>query len=325
VVSSGVRPISLLRLSAAFALIGLTTSRVSLVLHEFVGHGGTVLALGATVDDFRLFTFGGGWVSFHRAAAFSHGEGVAISTAGVVLELVFGGALLALAGRLRVGSPLRLLVIAFGTIDVLHGLFDLTCGTHHGYGDGRILHGLLGAARPAAVATGSALLLALGLLLGRRFGAEAVGWLPGVSVRGRILRIGAAAALAAGVHGGLTVAEQQLTADPAYAAMMKHESQRAIARDLRRETVASARPLSADEMRALRRALERRHAPFPLRELLFGGLAVAFAAGTGLGARRGTTNAARPLPPGWIDLHPLALACGLSLLVVLLLREPWWH
>src|SRR5688572_18166469 len=125
---------SLVWLSILLALIALITSRVTLVVHEFIAHGGAVVALGSTVDDFRLFLFGGGWVSFHRSPAYSVGESLAISVAGIALELVVGGALIAIAARLRRGSPARALAIAFGSIDIVHALYYLAAGTHHGFG-----------------------------------------------------------------------------------------------------------------------------------------------------------------------------------------------
>src|SRR5262249_8470985 len=49
------------RLTGLLAGVSLATSRLGLLVHELVGHGGVAIALGGHVTDVTLFWFAGGW------------------------------------------------------------------------------------------------------------------------------------------------------------------------------------------------------------------------------------------------------------------------
>lgn len=149
-----------LRLSALLFLLGLTVSRIGLLLHELAGHGGVAALFGCRLTGLRLFLFGGGYVEYD-CPPLDLGAGLAIDLGGIALELGLGTVPVLLA-RGRPGL-LPLLAALAGGLFVLHGLFYLVTGVYDGAGDGRQLHQRLGAARPAFVALAGMALVALTL------------------------------------------------------------------------------------------------------------------------------------------------------------------
>ena len=308
-------------LAAALLLVGLAVSRISLVAHELVGHGAVVELVGGDVEAWRLFLFGGGWVSYRFEAPPSAADALALSLGGIAVEVVLGGAALLLAARRPPGSVSRVALICLAGLNLLHAGFYLAAGTHHGFGDGRLLHHLLGDRRWMVVAPAAAAVVAGGLWFGRRLAIELAGWSRGRAAA-RAGLILAAAALAAAGHGALTFGERAPTRDETYAATMEQQSQREVRRDLarvQREAQRAGRPPTAAELAAIRAALERRHRRFPLRHALAAALAAAALAGLWVGARRAATSPGEATAPTRRDLAILATACAAALLLVALL------
>jgi hypothetical protein len=296
-----------LRLCAVFFFIGLTASRVTLVLHELAGHGGAAALLGGRMVDYHLFLFGGGWVRYRWGEQHGLADAIAVSLGGIVLEVVAAALALTAAWLLarRGRAPLaRLALVGVATADLLHAGFYLAAGTHHGFGDGRLLHAELGDARAAVVWPVAIALVAAGFLLARRMAVMAGDWTGARSRAGRAAALVSAAVIAALAHGALTWSERAVAGDTTYSSIMKTESESRVERDLDSlAEKARTRGQALDE-RALARAraeLERRHRAFPLVPVLAGFLALACAAGVWLGvaARR-----AQELPPP----RPLAVA-----------------
>ncbi len=272
-------------LAVVLFAIALVTSRVMLVLHEWVGHGLTAVAVGGQITGHRLFFFGGGFVSYRRAEAFSLGEGLLVSLGGIGVELLAGIAAL-LASRRATSVALRVALAAFALAVLVHAGFYLITGTHYVFGDGRALAKALGGARPGFVVVASAVLIVAGFALASRLTVALGPWLRAVSRWGRLAWAAGAAGLAAALHGGLMQLEQLLaTEDATYGRIM--------------------RPAVVAE------------APFPLREVLAALLCVAMLAG----AYRATANVPGPAsdtPAAALRvLGPLA---GAALLLVLVLR-----
>ncbi|HEU5060107.1 MAG TPA: hypothetical protein VFU21_26425 [Kofleriaceae bacterium] len=271
-----------LLLAAVFALVALATSRVTLVAHELVGHGLTAVALGADLVGYRLFLFGGGWVSYRWPDGPPGAVGgMAVALGGIALELVAGAAALALATRAR--RPVaRVGLLATATILLLHAGFYLAAGTHHGFGDGRTPHDALGAWRPLLVVPVSLAVVAGGFALAARLAREVVTWVSGRPLA-RAGQIAAAAILAAAAHGALTFGERALTRDEQYARVMEHENVRLVARDLGKFAAdarrARGRAPTPAELAAARARLEQEHRPFPLAPLLAVALGLACLAG----------------------------------------------
>lgn len=281
---------------------------MGLVLHEALGHGAVAAALGCRLTGLRLFLFGGGYVRFD-CAALPLAAQLAIDLGGIALELALGAGLLALA-RGRRGVP-GLFATAIGLLFVLHALFYLATGVHYGAGDGRTLHGLLGARRTAFVAVTSAVLVAASFVAGHRLGARIGVWVTAPRRWTRVAIVAGAALAAAAAHGALQRAEQRWLTDPVYTATFQPEHERRIAAELHRF---AEQPHAPGEIAAEHRRLEREHAPFPLTPALGAGMAFASLAGVVASSRRLPAPAVEP-----IRLAGAAVACAASVVLVLAL------
>ena len=128
---------ALLRLVVLSACVGLLWSRVTLVLHELLGHAVTASLFGARVTGYHLFVFAGGRVSY-RFPDERPGPRLVTSLGGIALELLVGAVALALARRAR-RPAVRYALASLAVIDAAHGAVYLARGTHYGYGDGALL------------------------------------------------------------------------------------------------------------------------------------------------------------------------------------------
>lgn len=317
---------SLLPLVAIATLAGLFISRTTLVLHEILGHGGMARLLGARITDYRLFYFGGGRIHYEFSSRVSQREMLLVALAGIALELVLGAILLAIHRRIARPLP-RFVAFAFGATIVLHGLFYLVEGTHYGYGDARLVHEMLGAARPWPVAVGTALLAAIAFFAGQRIGAFVESWLGPRSGGERLLVFGAMVVVAGGVHFTLTRLETALTQDEAYARIFRSEAVDRAQAQAERELAerlaqlrARGEDTSAAEQERMREELARRHRPFPLRPILYALLPLGLV--LGLVRRRRAAEAPEPAPLGWSSTKWMVVATALSFALVAALHAP---
>ena len=293
--------------AGVFALTGLAASRLTLVGHELIGHGAVAVAQGCDLVAYRLFLFGGGWVSYDCEGPRTTGDALVVALGGVAMELVVATAALLVAWRLARGSVVRAALTGLGMVDLLHAGFYLAIGTHHGFGDGRIVHELLGDRRALLVVPRSVVVVAAGALLARRLAGEVGAWVRG-GTAARAGAVVAAALAAAAFHGALAFGERALREDDVYARIMKHESERQVARDMerfRREAAARGRAPTAAQIAAAREAFEAQHRRFPLRVVLAVALGLACLTGLWRGMRRAPAEAAAP--PGWRDVVPLGV------------------
>jgi hypothetical protein len=278
-----IRPwwLAVARLTGLLAGTGLATSRLGLVAHELVGHGGFAIACGGEITEARLFWFAGGWIQYKLAEP-SNGAVLAISLGGIIVETVIGLALwFALA---RKDTLARRVCRGIGAALMIHAGWYLATGTWHGYGDGVLIHRELGSLRyPVAIATG---LVACGIAFaGARLvlGALAAS-LPGT--RGaRIAGMAIAVLVAGALQVGLAVGEVRVRGDNTYGAIMKPERERLIARELaewQREQARLGAQISDAERDARARALAEQHRELPFAPVL----AVLLAAAVALGAAR---------------------------------------
>lgn len=255
-----------LRLAGLLACVALAASRIGLIAHELVAHGGVALACGARIIDVQMFWFGGGWIRYvlpePTLAAY-----LAISMAGIAFELVIGGVLWWRVGRGANSAPsvATLLVRGVGIALVVHATWYLATGAFHGFGDGLVLYRELGQAR-VAVAIAAGMLTCLASYAGARtiFGSL-LGTLPG-SPRARVAGFIVAALLGAGLHAALTIGELRIRRDAIYAKTMQPERERVIAKKLeawQREQAARGVIPDAGAERAQKRKLQRSHRSFP--------------------------------------------------------------
>jgi hypothetical protein len=266
-----------LRLTVLLAALALATSRIGLIGHELVGHGGMALACGARIVDVRLFYFAGGWIRYQLAEP-SLPAVLAIAMAGIGLELVVGVALWSLVRGTSLG---RRLVRGIGAALVVHATWYLATGAFHGFGDGLALYRALGSARvPVAIAAGIVTCGAAYLAARRVLGVLAA-TLPG-SRRARVLGVLGAAVLAGGLHAGLAAGELAIRRDPTYAVTMQPQRERDIARELaawQRQRAARGATVTEDERRAERARIENKHQAFPFVWLLAAATLVSVIAG----------------------------------------------
>src|SRR6185312_6887821 len=80
-----------LRLGALLACVALATTRLGLLAHELVGHGGTAMAVGGKVTEVRLFWFAGGWIRYAGIPGVA--ASLAVAMGGIAVETVCGTAL----------------------------------------------------------------------------------------------------------------------------------------------------------------------------------------------------------------------------------------
>ncbi|HEY0195128.1 MAG TPA: hypothetical protein VGC42_28635 [Kofleriaceae bacterium] len=286
-----------LGLTLFLAGTSLALSRLGLLMHELAGHGGMAIAVGGTVTDAHLFWFAGGWIRYVVPGA-GTGQELAISLAGIAVETVLGIALwlgLRSRGEGLGGRVARTLGLAL----IVHAMFYLATGTWHGYGDGRLIHALLGGAcYPVAIAAG-ALGCAAGYTGARYLFASLRAAIPGRRLGPALAAIAAAAA----INVALDVGELRLRRDRTYLVAMQPERERIAARELAAWQRAQPAPVSDAERDAQARELAARHRDFPFVWLLGGSLILAIVAG----AARSAERPERPLAP-----RLATVACGIA-------------
>jgi hypothetical protein len=246
------------RLTALLLAIALATSRLGLLAHELVGHGGTTLLVGGRVTDVQLFWFAGGWIRYQFTAVPSVAAQIAIAMGGIAVEILCGSALWVLVRGPGFGSRL---VRAIGATFVVHATWYFATGAWHGYGDGQLLYKVLGDARyPVAMCAG-----VITCIAGFFAAKQIVGALL-ATVSPRWLLI-LAAALAGGAHLGLAVGELALRHDTTYGEVMQPERERVVQRDLERwaQYEKRATPAQREQERV---RLEQVHHTFPFAWLL---------------------------------------------------------
>jgi hypothetical protein len=255
-----------LRLAALLAALALATSRIGLIGHELVGHGGMALACGADVVDVQLFWFAGGWIRYQLADP-SMAAMLAIAMAGIGLELVVGLGLWTLVRGDTLG---RRLVRGIGAALVVHATWYLATGAFHGFGDGLVLYRALGDARVAVAIAAGLVTCTVSYLAAQRVLGTLVATLPG-SARARVAGVIVAAVLAGGLHAGLAAGELWLRRDPTYSATMQHQRDRDIAMELakwQRERAARGVAIDDGARRAEQARLAAKHKTFPFVWLL---------------------------------------------------------
>lgn len=299
---------AVLRLAALVTAVGLATSRLGLVVHELIGHGGATLAVGGTVTNVQLFWFAGGWIRFEA----THGE-LAIALGGIVIESAVGIALwIGLARRTSLGGRIA---HAIGAVLVLHATWYLATGTWHGYGDGVMLHRDLGdtkwlVAIPAAAITLGAAFVGARCVLG-----ALAATVPGTQ-RARIAGTAIALVIAGGIQLGAALGEVQLRRDATYTATMRPERERAVARELAQWTEQQARERqrpSEEERARMQRVLADRHATFPFAIVL----AVLTVIAAGLGALRARGAAEGPVATGLLGRSAVYALGSIALVIAI--------
>jgi hypothetical protein len=289
--------VAVAKLTALLGCVSLATSRIGLVVHELVGHGGAAIACGGQVTDVTLFWFAGGWVQSSYPP--THAAVVTVMLGGIAIELAAGVALwLALARRSRASFGARC-VRAVGATLVVHALCYLAAGTYHGFGDGIVLYHELGDGRLPVALVAGALACGAAYAGARSIVRALLATLPGRRIAGLALAV----ALAGGLQVALAVGEVQLRRDAVYARIMKPERDRLAERELA-EWLRRHHDASAAEREAELRALAARHREFPFAIVL----GICVAAAVVAGAVRSRAPAEPPAITGRLLARAIAVA-----------------
>ena len=311
------------RLLVLVSSVFLLTSRVMLLLHEFVGHGAVAMLLGGEVTGWHLFLFAGGRVSSRTEGIGLDGR-ILVSLGGIALELVLGAIAIALARRLRARTVVAFCLWCAGSVVVAHAALYLARGVHYGFGDGALLAQRLDTLRWAIVFPASALAVATALVSARHLAVSPASIFAGSrrAVAGTTLVVFVCAGL---VHGALAWAEVRYFPDSTWGAIMENASARNARAELA-DRIAHARRLgesipSLEEQHRMLEALERARRPWPLDPVLFTALAAAIVVGLIRGVREGQ-SIARARPPSWraIGVAAALLVAALGVIVVLRYR-----
>jgi hypothetical protein len=308
------------RLFVLVALVMLLTSRVMLLVHEFVGHGLVAVLCGGHVTGWFLFLFAGGRVSYD-IEGLSVGQRLCVSLGGITLQLVLGTMAIVFARRRPAGSLFGYALLCAGAIAAGHGGVYLARGVHYGFGDGALLGWWLGGGRWIVVLLASATTVAVAYA-----GGLGLAELPASLARGSAWRIAAVTVLlfagAGLVHGALAWVEIHAFPDPAWVAVME-EAAAAEARAEVERRVAAARfrgetVPSTEEQQKMLDAIEREHRPWPLDPFLAVAVVGAFGAGLFRAARRRGRLDAHP--PTWRSIGGVAVSLVVACGAILLLR-----
>lgn len=277
----------MLRLAAFLACVGLATSRLGLVVHEFLGHGGAALAVGGTVNKVQLFWFAGGWIQYQVPPTWS--AHVLVALGGCASEL-----LIALPLWFATKQPI---LRAAAAAIIAHATWYLSAGTWHGFGDGNTLYQAFGDWRwRFAIAAGA------GCVAIAFFGARHVfGTLRAFAGHRWPALIGALV-LAAAVNAGLMIGELRVRRDFIYTAITTSESTRVVERELR--------ALPPEQREQMRPSIEAQHQDFPFKWIL----AALILAALALGAR---ASARSDRAPPRIDRIAILAAASIALVMVI--------
>ncbi|HUQ04206.1 MAG TPA: hypothetical protein VM261_17020 [Kofleriaceae bacterium] len=280
--------------------MALVTSRVGLVTHELVGHGGAAKAYDADIRDVHLYYTAGGWISYDRTEAWTWTSAIVVQLAGIAVELVMAivaGLGAWWAARRGPGPERRALAAALGGAALgffVHAGFYFAAGVHHGMGDGTLVHQKLGSARGWLTWPVAVVLVTVTYVGARRLGAVVRAWLPARSTAAQLGALAVALGAAAGAHAGMAATELALRPSPTYQAIMKPAREKAIDADVARWADAELRAGRAPDrtaIRARRANLDReRPRTFPFGPLL--GVAIALAAAVGAARGRPTSPVA---------------------------------
>jgi hypothetical protein len=267
------------RLAMLLACISLATSRLGLIAHELVGHGGTALAMSGHITEVRLFWFAGGWIRFELSSPSTVAD-LAISLGGIAVELLAGTVIWVLARRDTLAMRISRGVAA---ALIVHAGLYLSTGTWDGHGDGAQLYAALGSAR-YVVAITAGVVTCVAAFAGARIVLGALAeTLPRHRIAGTLVALG----LAGGLNAGLALGEIRLRRDDVvYTTIMQSERDRIVALELAKWL--AAHPDVQPETRAHEQLrIQEEHKTFPFAWLLRAAVIAAGIAGI-LRAKPGT-------------------------------------
>lgn len=257
----------------------LFCGRLGLLLHEFIGHGLLAKILQLEIRGWHLFLFGGGRISY--AGESSPLASFLISSGGVVVELLAGVLLLGLGCWKSLSLHLRRLSSCLSVVLIIHALFYLQDSLWYRYGDGQhiiqLSHWTNGISE-AGIALLILLLLSTHLLF-RSHARPLIIWIQRNENASLNITFILAVLCAILLHGTLTYTEERWFHDQSYTQIMKKAHDKKVEDALHKYKQDPTLPQDKESIEKVRKQLEKKHAPFPIRWLTFPGLVLAALSG----------------------------------------------
>lgn len=131
------------RTSLFLFLLLYLCGRITLLIHEFMGHALVVTYLGHQIHLVTFQYFGDAWINYHYTSLFQQGHETAILAAGVLSEIV-AALLILLVSRLTRSQYIQFLLTFLAAILIIHALHYSIMGLYFQYGDGRYFNQIWG-------------------------------------------------------------------------------------------------------------------------------------------------------------------------------------
>lgn len=125
---------ALIRAAALQLLLLVIASRVSVALHELIGHALPGAALGLGIDGVRITWFGGGLVDFSGPIPGGPG-GFIVEMGGILLNLVLFLLATAVLVRRRLRTPWDTALAVFAAVNAFGATHYAVLGSFYGFGD----------------------------------------------------------------------------------------------------------------------------------------------------------------------------------------------
>lgn len=135
--------LKVIKVSFLLFLLLFICGRVTLLIHEFLGHALVVTILGHRVHQVTFQYFGDAWINYHYVGKFVESHETKILAAGVLSEILISLGLLVTSRKIN-SVFTRFLCTFLAAILIVHALHYSIMGLYFQYGDGRYFNHLLG-------------------------------------------------------------------------------------------------------------------------------------------------------------------------------------
>ena len=136
---------SILKSSFFFFLLLYLCGRLTLIIHEFIGHALPVYIFGHKLTETTFQYFGDAWVQYLYTGPYSEKQETAILSGGVTFaELVIGFILLTTKKLLSSKPYTKLFCLLLASVLILHAFVYTIIGFYFQLGDGKFLSYIIG-------------------------------------------------------------------------------------------------------------------------------------------------------------------------------------
>jgi hypothetical protein len=263
---------NLIKVVIICTISGLLISRISLLAHEFLGHGSAALLDGTSISGYFLYFFGGGFIQYSPHET-SLTNALLSFTAGWIVQLILGGICLILAQMKWVNNTARFFLYSTALLNIVHAFFYTANSIYYGYGDGYIIYKYLYQYRLPLVISASIAMTISCFMISRMWSRTFLTWFTGSKIH-QTFSIVLCISVACIIHYALYELEYRYFPNDTYAYMSTSESTRKI-----EEELALYNLMSKVEIDEKRQALINKHQEFPITPLLIGAIFASSLAG----------------------------------------------